>query len=915
MNACGTPPGHSVRPPRLAVLIVTLFAVRGLRDAVHGDLAERFVQLAREDVAAARRWYWYQAIRSLNPSRRLVVGLRERPAPRLVRGACLGGLAQDLRYAARGMLARPGFTVTAVLTLAIGIGATTAIFSVVNGVLLRPLPYAAPDRLVNVWQVNEEWLNSPNAGLRSWASSFPVSMLVLRDWEELSPVFQSVGTYDDRTYTLLQGDHPVQVYGVRLSSGVWRALAVPPLIGRTFVPDDDQVGAQPVAVLSEEFWESHFGGVRSAVGATIALDEVSYTIVGVMPRGFYFPRAGYSLWATFDDEDKSQPRESQFMQAVARLKPGVTVAQAQREMESVTAIMVEARGHEIHHGVRVVSRIREVVGDVQRVLLVLMGAVGAVLLIACANIANMLLVRATERSRELAIRSALGAGRGRLLRQLMSESLALSLVGGVTGVLVALATFGPLLAALQPGLPRSDEVALDRSVLLFTAAISVLTGLSVGSLPAFRAARTDVAEVLQDGGRGLTGGRRRNRTQGMLVVSEIALAFVLLVGAGLLVRSLVRLTSVERGFNAEQVLSFRMRIPSATVPPPSQSVTAGGPPRLPPDSIQLVSYAERLLEKLGTVPGVRLVAVADNMPFMGGTSSGTTTLEASSGIHETNVEWSAVSSVYFRALGIPIIAGRSFSEQDGPTGEPVALVSRRMAELYWPGEDPVGRRIKRSSLESDNPWMTVVGVAEDVRHQGLDVEPRPKMYLSFAQSPRPSIDVVIKTNIAADMVVAATREAISELDSTIPVPNVRELESVIARSVAAPRFRTGLVSLFAVLAGLLAAIGIYGVLAYAMAQRNAEIGIRMALEANANDVVKAVLKQGAVLAVAGLAIGLAVALAAARLLGGFLFETGVYDAATFMTAVALLALAALGASYVPARRATKVDPEVALRVE
>jgi putative ABC transport system permease protein len=899
----------------LALFIVTLFAARGVRDAIQGDLAERFTQMARDNVAAARRWYWYQAIRCLSPSHRWAVALPRRSLPELVRQAFLGGSLQDLRYAARGLRARPGFSVTAVLTLGIGIGATTAIFSVVNGVLLRPLPYAEPDRLVNVWQVNEGWFNSPNVGLRTWANSFPVSMPVLRDWEELNPVFQSVGVYDDRTYTLLQGDRPEQVFGVRVSSGVWQALGVPPLFGRTLVPDDDEVGAQPVAVLSYEFWDSRFGGDQSAVGATIRLGQESYTVVGVMPRGFYFPSAGYRVWTTFDDEDKSQPRDTQFMQAIARLKPGITVEHAQREMESITAIMVEARGHEEQHGVRIVPRIREVVGDVQLILLVLTGAVGVVLLIACANIANMLLVRAIERRRELAIRSVLGARRSRLLRQLMSESLVLSTVGGIAGVLVALATFNPLLAALPPGLPRSDEVALDRIVLFFTVAISVFTGLLVGSLPAFRAARTDVAEMLQDGGRGLTGGGRRNWAQGMLVVSEIALAFVLLLGAGLLVRSFVRLTSVERGFNAEQVLNFGMQLPSTAATQPSRSVTTRGPPQLPPDRMRLVSFAERLVERLAAVPGVEQVAIADNMPFMGGTSSGTTTLEAFSGIHQTNVERSAVSPSYFRTLGIPIIAGRPFTVQDGPNGEPAAIVSRRMAELYWPDEDPVGHRIRRSSLESDNPWMTVVGVAADVRHQGLDVEPRPKMYMSFAQSPRSSIDVVMKTHVSANLVTASAREAIAEFDPTIPIPNVGELESRISRSVAAPRFRTGLVSLFAVLAGLLAVIGVYGMLSYAMAQRTAEIGIRMALGANAGDVVKAVLRRGATLAAIGLAIGVAMALGAARFLSSFLFETATYDAATFIAVVMLLALAALGASYVPARRATKVDPVEALKVE
>jgi predicted permease len=402
-----------------------------------------------------------------------------------------------------------------------------------------------------------------------------------------------------------------------------------------------------------------------------------------------------------------------------------------------------------------------------------------------------------------------------------------------------------------------------------------------------------------------------------LVVSEVALAFVLLVGCGLLVKSFVRLTSVERGFDAESVLIFDLQIPTTTTSTrqPGRSVTTSGPPRRPPERLQLISYVERLEQRLRAVPGVQVVAMADNMPFMGGTSSGTTTLESSSGMHETNVERSAVSSAYYRTLGIPILSGRSFTDRDGPDGELVAIVSRAMAEEHWPGEDPIGYRLKRSSLDSDAPWMTVVGVADDVRHQGLDVAPRPKMYMVFAQVPRSSLDVVLKTHVEPDLVAAAVREAIAELDPTLPIPNVRELEKMISRSVAVPRFRTGLVSLFAVLAALLSVIGVYGVLSYTMAQRRAEVGIRMALGASAGEVVQGVLRRGGMLAAMGLAIGLAIALVAVRVLDSFLFQVSTYDPMMFAAALILLAFAAIGASYIPAWSATRVDPVEALRVE
>jgi putative ABC transport system permease protein len=911
----GDRPGTRVSPPRLATLIVRMFSAREVRDAVRADMDDRFGQMARRDAASARRWYWAQAIRCLNPYYRLDIRSR-RPRLRASRASVVGESIQDIRYAVRGLVKQPGFAVTAVLTLGVGIGATTAIFSVVNGVLLRPLPYFQSERLVNVWQVNTDWFDSPNASLRSWAYQFPMSQPTFRDWEELNPVFQNIGAYDDRTYTVTNGASSIRAYGTRVTSGVWRTLGVAPVLGRVFVPDDDELGATPVVVLSFGFWQRHFGADPNVLGTGVRLGDVVHTVVGVMPRTFYFPSAGHDLWTNFDDQSRSDGRDTQYLEAIARLKPGVSLPQAQHEMELVTERMVESREHNPDYGIRLVPRIQQVVGDVQLILLVLLGAVGLVLLIACANIANMLLAKATERRRELAIRSALGAWRGRLLRQLLTESMVLSLVGGTAGVLVALVSFRPLVASLPSHLPRVDEIALDHRVLLFAVAVSIFTGLLAGALPALRAARTDLADVLQDGGRGFSGGRgrRRNWTQASLVISEIAVAFVLLVGAGLLVKSFLRLTSVERGFDAERVLVFDFAVPGNETLP-SRSSKPRPPSALTPQQLQLLAYVGPLEERLEAIPGVRAVAVADNMPFMGGTSSGTTTIESSGGTHETNVERSAVSPSYFRVLGVPIVAGRAFQPNDVEGSERVAVVSRAMAEQYWPGEDPVGWRLKRGSLDSDRPWVTVVGVAEDVHHQGLHVTPRPKMYLPYAQAPRANIDVILKTHSAPDMVAAATREAVVQFDPTVPIPDLRELEGLISSSVAAPRFRTRLVSLLAVLAGLLAVIGVYGVLAYTMARRTAEVGIRMALGARAIEVVGSVVGRGARLALAGIALGLVVALVAVKLLDTFLFEINSHDPGIFLSAAALLTAAALAASYLPARRATRVDPVEALRSE
>jgi len=894
-----------------------MFANRAVRDELRADLADRFMQMARQDIGAAKRWYWTQALRCLSPSFSVKIKTRGRMVPQSTWAHFVSGSLQDVVLAARSLRKRPAFLATAVLTLGVGIGATTSIFSVVNGVLLRPLPYPEADRLVNVWQVNRDWLTSPNPGLRSWASSFPLSMPVLKDWEELSPVFQSVGVYDDRRFTLSEGEHPETVYGTHVTSGVWRALGVAPVMGRLFTPADDEIGAPPVAVLGNDFWITRFGSDPAVVGTTIRLNQIDYTIVGVMPPEFYFPSSGNSsIWTSFTEEEKAEGRDSQFLVTIARLRPDVTIAQAQSEMEILTERLVESRGHNPDHGVRIVPRIQEVVGDVQLILLVLLGSVGVVLLISCANIASMLLVRATERRRELAIRSAMGAWRGRLLRQVINESLLLSVVGGAVGGLLAAATFKPLLALLPSGVPRVDEIVLDYRVLLFTGLVSVITGLMAGSLPAFRAARTDVAEMLQDGGRGFTGGRSRNRTQSLLVVSEIALAFVLLFGAGLLVKSFIRLTSVDRGFNAESVLAFNLSVSSEALALPSRA-SRGQPPEPTPEDERLVQYVHRLEEALSAIPGVQLVATADNMPFMGGTSSSTMTLESSLGVQETNLERSAVTPPYFRAMGVPIVRGRGFTDADGPDAERVTIVSRATAESYWPGENPVGQRLRLGPKETETPrpWWTVVGVAEDVHHQGLDVEPRPKVYMPFSQLPRARLNVILKARIAPDLIVAAARDIVTEVDPTVPPPNIRELEKIVYSSVAAPRFRTRLVSLFAVLAAMLAVIGVYGVLAYSMAQRTAEIGVRVALGASSVNVVTSVVRRGVFLAAVGLAVGIAIAFAAVRVLDSFLFETSVFDPYTFVLAASLLVVAAVGASYLPARRAARIDPVEALRAE
>ncbi len=822
----------------------------------------------------------------------------------------LSTLLQNLRHALRSSTRRPGFLFVVLLVFALGIGGSTVIFSVVNGVLLRPLPYPESDRLVNVWQTIPEWRETPPAPrLQAWWNRMWVSYPVYEDWLEMNRVFESIGIYAGATYVATGGDRAELVKGTRITFGVFDALGVRPKLGRAFTREDDRIGGRPLVLLSHGLWQRRFGSDPTVVGQTMVLDESQYTIVGVMPRGFYFPADG-EMWTTFSDSDRQRQRFNQFAWAVARLESDVPLERAQREMDALAAQMSEENPSTYDYGVHLISHKDEVVGNARPPLLLLLGAVGVVLLIACANIANLLLVRATERRKELAVRSALGAGRGRLLGQLLTESVALSIVGGGLGVWLAVVCIEPCVALLPSGTPRLADIVLDFRVLAFSAVLSVLTGVLVGALPALIAVRTQLTMVLNDSSRGYVGGRRRNRSQAVLVVSQIALTFVLLVGAGLLTRSFVQLTSVERGFVSENLITLRLEL-TGTLYSSDDRVGA---------------LYQELYERLESVPGVQAVAAATQMPFSGGTTSNTTTVETRVGLEETNVERANVSATYFRVMSIPLVSGRSFTPQDRYSDKPVAIVSQAMAQAHWPDGEAIGRRIREGSIEGDSPWVTVVGVAADVRHRGLDAEPQPKMYLPFrqgmiwqmssdGQAVSSNRTVVLKTSIDPSGVMAAARDVVRAIDPDLPIVELSTLDRLISRSVAGPRFRTILIGSLAALATVLAVVGIFGVLAYAVARRTNEIGIRMALGAARVDVVRGVLKRGLTLLTIGLAIGLVVSLAAVRALERFLFEISPTDPATLMAVALLLTSAALAASYIPARRATRVDPVEALRRE
>jgi len=829
----------------------------------------------------------------------------------------LADVLKEFRLAIRRLRKAPVHTGVAVLTLALGIGGVTAVFSVVHGVLLRPLPYPEQDRLVNVWQENRRWLNSPDQAHQSLAGEVPASPPVLRDWNELSISLESVGGYDTPLFTLHGGNRPERIRGTRVTSGVWSVLRVAPLVGRTFVPADDEIGAQPVAVLSHGFWQRHFAGAPSVIGKSIQLDETSYSIVGVMPPGFYFPRVDCSsVWTTVSDEEKAEGRGNGFLDVIARLRPGISLSQARQEMKSVTERLIEHRGHDPDFGVRLVPRLRQVAGDVRLILLVLLGSVAMVQLIATINITNMLLARATERRRELACCSALGASRGRLLCQSLYESIVLSVIGGLAGYVLAGAILKVMLAMLPQELPRAAEIALDYRVFLFTGAVSLVTGLLAGALPGLRAAQVDIATRLKDDGRGLFGGVRRNRTQAVLVVSEIALAFVLLVGASLLVVSLFRLTSVEQGFTAKQVLAFDLVVPLRR-----EAVQAGGTTSKEAQVLshqqQLSLVVRRIEERISAVPAVSSVATSDSLPFLSGAGRTTFSFESETGLREGWAERSAVTSAYFQTLGIPVITGRGFSAHDDSGDALVVVVSRELAKEYWPDGNVVGQRLKTAGAAEDDPWRTVVGVVADVRHHGLAETPRPKIYRPFSQAAfgpvRSRIRFVLKTNSPGNMVIGAVQDAVFREEPGLPPPDIRKLDQVVFQSVAAPRFRTRLVSAFAVLATILAAIGIYGVLANTIVQQIPEFGVRKALGAGDAVIVKMVLVRGTKLAASGIAIGGAISAVAANILDRYMFETSVYSPLTFLAVGLLLACTAIGASLLPALKAGKVDPMEALR--
>ncbi len=796
---------------------------------------------------------------------------------------------QDLRYGSRMLVKKPGFTLIAVVTLALGIGANTAIFSVVNAVLLRPLPFNEPERLVKVWETRYQLGRARNV----------VSPADFFDWRARNKVFEHMAAYDTGDYSLTGGGEPERLRLSRVSPDLFPLLRQQPILGRAFTQEEETNGKDLVVILSHGFWERRFGRDPSIIGKTITLSGFNYVVVGVMPPGFGFPDSKVELWAPYaPSENERANRGGHYLDVLARLKPGVTLEQARADMSSIASDLEKQHQVNTGHGTNLFSLYEETVGDVRRALLVMLAAVGFVLLIACANVANLSLARGAARHREVAIRTAMGATRRRVIRQFLTESLLLSLIGGLLGLLLALWGIDLLLKINPDNIPRAREIRPDYLVLAFTFGISFITGIIFGLAPALQISRQDLNETLKESGRGTAGSLRRNRLRAVFVVSEVALSLVLLIGAGLMIKSFIRLSRVDLGFNPDNLLAVTISL--------SGSKYRDGQPR--------VSYFDQVRRNIAALPGVQSVGMVLGLPLAGRLGSryfGVEGRPPQPPGQGYNANINVISPDYFRTMGIRFIRGRDFSERD-VTGQPqVVIVNEELARRFFPNEDPMEKRI----VLSGNSLWTVVGVVGDVRNQGMEKEARAEMFFPHAQAPFNFSTIVARTNDDPLKLVPAARNVARSLDKDQPLYDIATVEQVVSNAVVSQRFNVILLGIFASVALILAGVGLYGVMSYSVSQRTNEIGVRMALGARAGDVLGLVLRQGMSLALAGVALGLGASFALTRLMAKLLFGVSATDPMTFVMIALLLSGVALVACYLPARRATKVDPMVALRFE
>ena len=818
------------------------------------------------------------------------------------------GLLHDARYSIRMLRKSPGFTTVAVIALALGIGANCAIFSVVNAVLLRPLSFKDPEGLVRIWGkfdkagIPKNWISEPE----------------LLDLQEQNQTFENIAAYQSGGVNLTTTSEPVRVNSASVNASLFSVLGVQPTNGRTFLDEEDQPGRGKVVLVSDGLWRTRFGSDPALLGKTIGLSGDSYTVIGIMPAGFRFPdEAG--LWVPLAiDRAHLDDRGSHGLEVVARLKSGLTLPQAQADLTNIAATLEQRYPNNYSDsgwGLYPVSMLEEFVGNVRPALRILLGAVVFVLLIACANVANLLLARATVREKELAIRAALGAGRRRLIQQLLTESVLLSMLGGLFGLL--LAYFGVrLFVLLGPrDIPRLDEIGLDGRVFGFSLLIAVATGLVFGLAPALQISKPDLQDAMKEGGRGSSKGRHRLRNA--LVISEVAIALVLLIGAGLMIKSFQQLLQLNLGFRTQNVLTMRLSVPSTKYK----------------ENAQVAAFYRQLLDKIKALPGVEAAGAISHLPLSGSYASGTTAVEnaeAQEGLKSfqgsayIEADRRNVSPDYFKAMGIELKEGRLFTEADTETAPPVAVVDETFERRFWPHGSAVGKRfISRFNDGKDIKWGQIVGVVAHVRHYGIDQakqyalghEGREQAYFPYLQQPSNRMYLAIKTTTDPLSLTSAVRDQVLSLDPEQPVYNVKSMDQLVTTSMAQRQLNMILFVAFSAIALILASVGIYGVMSYSVTQRTHEIGIRMALGARQRNVLGLVVRQGMTLVFAGVALGLVGAATMTRLMSSLLFGVSATDPVTFAAIAVLLTGVALAACLVPARRATRVDPMVALRYE
>jgi predicted permease len=807
---------------------------------------------------------------------------------------------RDLRYSVRMLIKSPAFTAVALLSIALGVGANTTVFSVINTVLLRSVPYKEPDTLVLLW--------GDSAGVTNLKNHSQVSATDVADYRSQNNVFEDVATYAGWNPIMTGDGEAERIPAIQVGDGFFKVMKGQPLLGRVFTPEEQVDGKDFVIVLGYGLWQRRFGGDTNIVGKTVELNGRSYSIVGVMGPDFHpLPSTLVSPEGQFyrpvAEKYEDSARDERHLRAIARLKPGATVQQARSEVRVIAQRLAQQHPEtNKDQGAYVVSITDEIIGGIRPTLLMIFGAVIFVLLVACANVANLLLARATVRFREITIRSAIGAARSQLVRQLLTESLVLALLGGGLGLLLAIWGTGLVESAGSKINPMFHDIHVDMRCLAFTFGISIITGLIFGLAPALQVSKPNLAEALKESGRGSGPSASRNRLRSVLVIAEIAMTLVLLVCAGLLIRTVIRLRNVDTGFNAQKILAMNIGLPGIKYPKPENQI----------------SFYKQVTERIAALPGVKAVGTTSVLPLSDNFDGRGLLVEdhPKPRGEEITVDLYIASSGYLQAMEIPLVKGRVITEQDTAGSAMIALINSTMAAQLWPNEDPLGKRISFAGTENKpRPWRTVVGVVSDVSQYGLDKKPPMQIYVPHAQFPTGFSSIVVKTNGEPTAMIAAVRREIQAVDKDQAVSNVTTLEQLMGDSILIRRFFMILLVVFAVLALTLASVGIYGVMSYVASQRTHEIGIRMALGAQASDVLKLIIGNGMVLALIGVTAGLAGSFALTRLMAGLLFGVTATDAFTFVTVSVGLTAVALLACYLPARRATKVDPLVALRYE